>query len=467
MTAGSIAGTALVVAWSQVHGLAAFYVLWAAIGLVMAAVLYEPAFTVVAKHFPDARRAAARDDRDDAGRRAGQLHLPAALPGADRRARLARRAARARGGARRGHHPASRHSSSAPRRDTSAPPRRRARPRLGTRCARCASGCSQRAFVLASLSTIAMTIFAIPFLLERGHSPAFAAFAVGLIGVSQIPGRLLFAPLAARLPRALATASVFALIALGIAVVVSVHSTAAVLIGLVLLGMGNGMATLARATAIADLYGSGAYGTIAGVAGGMTTAARAAGPFAAALYAAAVGYTTLLWTLAAPRPCRGRARPPRRARTHMIATRRHRRHRRRPSPALPPRTPPAGLDSRPCCLRPAREPVGSWPDYYDSLTLFSPARYSRAAGPSLRRRPRPLPDTRRGRRVPARIRGRPRRRHPQRRAGRAWQRARRRTGRANASGLERALTASCRRDRQLRLTAPASASRAWTASPAP
>ena len=91
----------------------------------------------------------------------------------------------------------------------------------------------------------------------------------------------------------------FALIAIGITVVVTVHSTAAVLVGLVLLGMGNGMATLARATAIADLYGAGAYGTIAAVAGGMTTAARAAGPFAAAVYAAAVGFTALLWTLAA------------------------------------------------------------------------------------------------------------------------------------------------------------------------
>jgi hypothetical protein len=30
----------------------------------------------------------------------------------------------------------------------------------------------------------------------------------------------------------------------------------------------------------------------------MTTAARAAGPFAAAVYAATVGYTALLWTLA-------------------------------------------------------------------------------------------------------------------------------------------------------------------------
>ena len=67
----------------------------------------------------------------------------------------------------------------------------------------------------------------------------------------------------------------------------------------VLLGMGNGMATLARATTIADLYGSHAYGTIASVAGGLTTTARAAGPFAAAVYAATVGYTALLWTLAA------------------------------------------------------------------------------------------------------------------------------------------------------------------------
>ena len=103
------------------------------------------------------------------------------------------------------------------------------------------------------------------------------------------------------------------LIAAGVAVVVSVHSTAAVVVGLVLLGMGNGMATLARATAIADLYGAGAYGTIASVAGSMTTAARAAGPFAAALYAAAVGYTALLWTLAGARARGGRCpRPSRR-----------------------------------------------------------------------------------------------------------------------------------------------------------
>ena len=56
MTAGSIAGAVLVLAWSRVEGLAAFYALWAGIGLVMSTVLYEPAFAVLAKWFPAAEQ---------------------------------------------------------------------------------------------------------------------------------------------------------------------------------------------------------------------------------------------------------------------------------------------------------------------------------------------------------------------------------------------------------------------------
>lgn len=81
--------------------------------------------------------------------------------------------------------------------------------------------------------------------------------------------------------------------------VVSVHATVAALVGLVLLGMGNGMATLSRAILIADRYGAHAYGTIGGVVASLTTGARAAGRVAAAAYAQLVGYTSLLWTLAA------------------------------------------------------------------------------------------------------------------------------------------------------------------------
>ena len=298
MTVGSIAGTALVVAWSQVDGLAAFYVLWAGIGLVMAAVLYEPAFTVVAKHFPAAgERRRAMTAMTLVAALASFIFLPLSQALIDahgwRDALLVLAGILAAVTI-----PLHALALRPPTRDARTAAAERSTP-AGDALRSTAFWLLSGAFVLASLATIAMTVFAIPFLLERGHSPAFAAFAVGLVGVSQIPGRLLFAPLAARLPRAEATASVFALIGLGVIVVVSLHSTAAVVSGLVILGMGNGMATLARATAIADLYGAAAYGTIASVAGGMTTAARAAGPVTAALYASAVGYTALLWTLAA------------------------------------------------------------------------------------------------------------------------------------------------------------------------
>ncbi|HEX5497621.1 MAG TPA: MFS transporter, partial [Thermomicrobiales bacterium] len=40
MTAGSIAGSGLVFAWSRVHDLVAFYLIWLGIGLALAATLY-------------------------------------------------------------------------------------------------------------------------------------------------------------------------------------------------------------------------------------------------------------------------------------------------------------------------------------------------------------------------------------------------------------------------------------------
>jgi MFS family permease len=65
-----------------------------------------------------------------------------------------------------------------------------------------------------------------------------------------------------------------------------------------LFGMGNGMATLVRATAIADAYGSAFYGSIAGVAAACATAARAVAPVVAAgAYVAFKGYEPLLWLL--------------------------------------------------------------------------------------------------------------------------------------------------------------------------
>jgi MFS family permease len=81
-------------------------------------------------------------------------------------------------------------------------------------------------------------------------------------------------------------------------VVVGVDAAPAVFAGMVLLGMGNGMTTLARATVVADRYGPTAYGTIGSVVGAGTMGARAVAPVAAAAWAAAVGYRAMLVTLA-------------------------------------------------------------------------------------------------------------------------------------------------------------------------
>jgi predicted MFS family arabinose efflux permease len=299
MTLGSSAGVVLVLVWSQVHSLEAFYALWLAIGLVMAAVLYEPAFAVLAKWFPDAEeRRRAMTAMTLVAALASFIFLPltqALIDAHGWRHALVILAVILGVITVPLHGLILRSATVEPRAPTG----------QGTELSIGAGEALRSAafwrlsgaFFLATVTGIAMTVHAIPFLLQRGYGAGFAAFAVGLVGLSQIPGRVLFVALAGRLPRAQATAGVFLLIAAGIALIVSVDASSAVLAGLVLLGMGNGMATLARATAIADIYGAGAYGTIAGVTGAMTTAARGVGPVTAALWATAVGYSALLWTL--------------------------------------------------------------------------------------------------------------------------------------------------------------------------
>ena len=291
MTAGSIAGAGLVVAWSQVDGLVAFYALWFAIGLVMAAVLYEPAFTVLAKHFHDApERRRAMTAMTLVAALASFIFLPLSQALIDaygwRDALLVLAVVLA--------------VVTVPLhglvlRPAAAPTREPAAVGAG------GSGAALVA-VLAAVGRVRAR--------GAGHDrddgvrdpvPARARSLAGLRGLRGGIDRGLADPRTrpVRAPGTPSRGNVFALIGLGVAVVVAFDSTAAVLIGLVLLGMGNGMATLSRATAIADLYGAAAYGTIASVAGGVNTAARAAGPFLAAVYATVVGYTGLLWTLVA------------------------------------------------------------------------------------------------------------------------------------------------------------------------
>ena len=299
MTAGSIAGVLLVLAWSRVDGLAAFYALWAGIGFVMATVLYEPAFVVLAKWFPaSGQRRQALTALTLVAALASFIFLPlsqALIDAHGWRDALVILALSLAAITIPTHALVLRPAPEVPAENRGSSPSSSARDALRSAPFWLLSA----AFFLATFTGIAMTVLAVPYLVERGYSAPFAAFAVGLIGFSQIPGRVLFAAAGRRIPAAWATAGVFALIAAGIALLVGVHGTAATITGLVVLGMGNGMSTLARATLVADRYGASAYGTIGGVVASFTTGARAAGPVAAATYAQLVGYTTLLWTLAA------------------------------------------------------------------------------------------------------------------------------------------------------------------------
>lgn len=194
MSAGSIAATLLVVAWSHVDGLAAFYLVWAGLGLTMAAILYEPAFVVLAKWFPDAA---------ERRRAMTALTLVAALA----------------------------------------------------------------SFIFLPLSQALIDAY--------GWRDALLMLAAILAAVT-IPLHVLALraapapPHTARRARAPGTERVL--------------RTASFWLFTAAFFLANGAA---------------AYGAISGVAASATTAARAVGPVAAAAYAAATGYTTLLWTVAA------------------------------------------------------------------------------------------------------------------------------------------------------------------------
>jgi MFS family permease len=295
MTVGSVAGALLVLAWSQVHDLLVFYLVWAGIGLAMACVLYEAAFTVVTKWFRERRRRALTAVTLVGGC-ASFIFSPlsnwliAQQGWRDALITLAVILAA-----------------------TTAPPhvlflRRGPEPAedglpqvlVADAVASDAFWYLTGAFVLSSFAISAIAVHLIPYLVEGGRSTAFAAFAAGLMGLMQVPGRVVFAAAAHVLPRRYEAPSVFFLQAIGLAVLAATTAPAGVLAAVCLFGLANGMATLVRATAIADAYGPARYGSIAGVAAAFATAARAVAPVVAAgAYAAFSGYEPLLWLLAA------------------------------------------------------------------------------------------------------------------------------------------------------------------------
>ncbi|HEX2210462.1 MAG TPA: MFS transporter, partial [Longimicrobium sp.] len=312
MTAGSVLAALLLLAWSAVDGLAAFYALWAGLGMAMAAVLYEPAFAVLASWFHRLRGRALTVLTFVAGF-ASVIFVPLAtwlveafawrralvwlavilavttiLP----HALLLRRRPEDLGLIPDG---GSRVDEDGDR-PIPIPPSVPAQVALRSASFRWLTA----AFALSSLTTTALAVHLIPLLLERGYAPAFAGAAMGAVGLMALPGRLIFTPLGGRWPRPAVTASIFLLQALGVAALMTGGGEAWVWACVALFGAGFGAITPARAALLAEFYGPREYGRISGVLAMFLALARAAAPVGASvLYVIGGGYAPVLWTLLA------------------------------------------------------------------------------------------------------------------------------------------------------------------------
>ena len=296
MTAGSALAAVMVAAWSQVDSLIAVYAVWIGLGVAMAAILYEPAFVVVTKWFT-VRRHQALTVLTLAGALASPIFSPLAQHLSDElgwRDALLVLSALLASITIPLHAGVLRRPPSIVRVSGKGPAQPIAHKRLDRRfwllCG---------AFTLSTFASSAMAVHLIPMLLESGYTPALAAALAGAVGLAQLPGRLVFSTFSRRVPGTTAAVAIFTAGAIALAVLLTSRSLPAVALFVVLMGMSNGMATLVRATALGDLYGTRHYGAIAGTMAAFTTTARAAAPFGAAAVALLPGhYDTALATLA-------------------------------------------------------------------------------------------------------------------------------------------------------------------------
>jgi MFS family permease len=300
MTIGSATGGLLVLAWSQVHSAVQLYAVFAGIGVAMALVLYEPAFIVVTRWF-SVRRHQALTAVTLVAALASFIFSPlsAWLIG-----RLGWREALVVLAVILASVTVPLHAfglRSPPPPATSVDRRPAGERHAGDRSLlrRPGFGSLTACFVLLSLVSSALGVLLVSLLVSRGWTTAFAAGVAGMVGVSQVPGRLVFALVARRVKGWPFPAAVFGLGAVAIAVLAVGHSAATVIGFAVAYGMSNGMATLMRAALVADLYGRIDYGRISSTTAAFVAAARALAPFAAATTALLPGGSlTVLWAMA-------------------------------------------------------------------------------------------------------------------------------------------------------------------------
>jgi MFS family permease len=302
MTLGSCLACVLTFAWAQVESVTALYAVWFGLGLAMAATLYEPAFAAVVSWFRHGRERALLTVTLVAGL-ASTIFMPIEAWLLERlgwrtalmtlavvlavitipiHALLLRRGTAA-------HATATATGEATPGSMT-----------LREAARTLVFWVLFVAFFVGNFATASITTHLIPYLVEHGYSAAVAAAVIGWTGAMQLPGRMLFVPISARLGARTMVGAVFFAQALGLGQLPFLVRLGTLLPFIVLQGAANGMATLARASSLAEIFGSRNYGAIGGAIALGANGARAVGPVGASLLLVGLGsYVSVFWALSA------------------------------------------------------------------------------------------------------------------------------------------------------------------------
>lgn len=290
MTFGSILASLLVLAWSQVHDLRMLYLIWAGLGVCSAAVLYEPAFAVIAVWFVRRRGRALALVTFVAGL-ASTIFVPLsdalyhrfgwrnalvilaiflAVTTIPLHILILRRRPDDLGLLPDGGH---KKSSS----EVKQPVGVNLRKALQSR----SFWMLTAAFSLSNLTASAIRFHLIPFLIAAGFSPSTAALASGSIGILQVIGRIIFAPLDSRVSNRIMAACLFGLEVIAVFVLILGSSSANVIIFIGLFGAAYGAKTLARPSMLAEYYGASHYARISSIMAIFLTITTTAAPVGA------------------------------------------------------------------------------------------------------------------------------------------------------------------------------------------
>ena len=307
MTAGSLAGTVLVLAWSAVTSVTQLTVVFVGIGLVTSAVLYEPAFAAVARWMRDSDRASAILWITIAAGLASTIFLPltAALSEAlGWREALRWLALLLLVGTALPHalllteppahdeEPTSVPTSRSGATDATAEAddvaeRRRAADDAVRRSVPTADALRDRTFwwmtlaLLCGRAPMAAIAAHLPALLiDRGEAVTLAAVLTGAIGALSVTGRIVITVATRWLPMVRLLGIVYLLQASGLVLMALVPTRTSALLFVVLFGIGFGATTVAKPVMIADRFGPRWYGAIAGYTAAFVTLAEAASPIA-------------------------------------------------------------------------------------------------------------------------------------------------------------------------------------------